>query len=130
MEIRKRIVLLSIVFIVGLIVILLIPIGNKEKKIELIEGYYILKNSDTDVTLYKDNKQIINDYIAEYSYGKRFILIKSLDNEGSLNIKFSIIDTKMGEIYGPFIDYVTYEVIRDEIVNEETSNFKNTLEGE
>ena len=130
MEIRKRIVLLSIVFIIGLIVILLIPIGNKEKKIELIEGYYILKNSDTDVTLYKDNKQIINDYIAEYSYGKRFILIKSLDNEGSLNIKFSIIDTKMGEIYGPFIDYVTYEVIRDEIVNEETSNFKNTLEGE
>ena len=130
MEIRKRIILLSIVFIIGLIVILLIPIGNKEKKIELIEGYYILKNSDTDVTLYKDNKQIINDYIAEYSYGKRFILIKSLDNEGSLNIKFSIIDTKMGEIYGPFIDYVTYEVIRDEIVNEETSNFKNTLEGE
>ena len=128
MELKKRILIMVIVTIIGLIIIFTIPLSkNNNWNKELINKYYIEKKSDIDIKLYKDNKIIISDYIAEYSYGERYILLKCLENKQNINIKFYIIDTINNEIYGPYIDYETYKVIKDEVVKEETNNFIKTI---
>lgn len=128
MELKKRILIMVIVTIIGLIIIFTIPLSkNNNWNKELINNYYIEKKSDIDIKLYKDNKVIISDYIAEYSYGERYILLKCLENKQNINIKFYIIDTINNEIYGPYIDYETYKVIKDEVVKEETNNFIKTI---
>ena len=128
MELKKRILIMVIITIIGLIIIFTIPLSkNNNWNKELINKYYIEKISDIDIKLYKDNKVIISDYIAEYSYGERYILLKCLENKQNINIKFYIIYTINNEIYGPYIDYETYKVIKDEVVKEETNNFIKTI---
>lgn len=128
MELKKRILIMVIVAIIGLIIIFTIPLSKKNNwSRELINKYYIEKKSDVDIKLYKDNEIIISDYIAEYSYGEKYILLKCLDNKQNINIKFYIIDTKDNEVYGPYIDYEIYKVIKDEVVKEETNDFIKTI---
>ena len=123
----KRLLLISILTIIGLIIIYIITIPKIDKwHKQIINNYIIEKKNDTSIKLIKDKKIIVNDYIAEYSYGKRYILLKSITKD--ININFYIIDTKYDTIHGPYNDYETFIKVKEKIVDEEIGSWYKTIE--
>ena len=125
MEIRIRLLLIILLTIIGLIVIIIIT-NPKIETINLINNYKIVKKSDTNIKLFNDKKEVITDYIGEYSYGKRFILLKCIEDSEDLNVIFYIIDTKDDDIHGPYKDYETFNLVIKEIVDEEVNDYIKT----
>lgn len=124
---KKRLLLITIFLIVGLIIIYIITIPkNATWTYKISKNYSIKKTSDTDIYLYKKDDKVISDYISEFSYGKKFILLKCVTT--NVNVEFYIIDISTDTMYGPFLDYVSYEVIRDEVVDEKTGKWIDTIE--
>lgn len=126
MELKLRLLIIAILTIIGLVIIFIVT-NPKVETINLIDEYKIVKKNDTNVKLIKDNKEIITDYIGEYSYGKRYILLKCLDNKEGINVVFYIIDTKDDSVHGPYKDYETFKVVKEKIVDEETNDFIKIL---
>ena len=123
---KRRLLLLLLVGIIGIVIVYIITIPDNKKTINLINNYSIKKESDTSIKLVKDEKEIVTDYIAEYSYGKRYILLKCLDNTKGININFYIVDTKDNKVVGPY-DYIEFSEIE---IEEEVSEWIKTIEGE
>ncbi len=137
---KKRLLWILIVFVVGLILICLFTNPKIEKwTYDLPNDYAIKKTSSTQVVLgkyidglfevEKDGKQMgIEDYIAEFSYGKNIIALKCLvEKENNIQVIFYIVDTKQDYIYGPYQDEETYESVKEKIVDEELSDWIETI---
>lgn len=122
MELKLRLLIIAFLTIIGLVVIFIVT-NPKVETINLIDEYKIVKKSDTNVKLIKDNKEIITDYIGEYSYGKRYILLKCLDNKEGINVVFYIIDTKDDDIHGPYETQEIFNSVKEIVVDEEISDF-------
>ena len=131
---KKRILVLIILTVIGLGII----DGTFKPKIDLWtydklpNKYIIEKKSETNVVLSNsNNKIIINEYIAEFSYGKRYIGLKCLEpneEENTINIKFYIVDSKTNEVYGPYNLESTYLDEKERFVTEELSDWIKTIE--
>lgn len=119
MELKKRLVLIVLFTVIGLVIVFLITMPKK-KTINLIDNYKIIKVKDNTKLVF-NKKEIVTDYIAEYSYGKRYILLKCVDKD--INIKFYIIDTKDDWVHGPYSDNETFELVKKEIVSEKIDNW-------
>ena len=123
---KKRLLLITIFLVVGLIIIYIITIPKETKwTYKINKNYSIKKESDTDIYLYNKDKKIIKDYVSEFSYGKKFVLLKCVDTD--INIIFYVIDMSSDTVYGPILDYTSYEVVRDEVVDEKTSKWIETI---
>ena len=123
---KKRLLLITIFLIIGLIVVYIITIPKPTTwTYKINNNYKVKKESDTDIYLYNKKSKVVSDYISEFSYGKKFVLLKCVDT--NINIKFYIVDTSSDTIYGPFLDYTSYEVIRDEVVKEKTGKWIETI---
>ena len=75
-----------------------------------------------------NNKQVgIEDYIAEFSYGERYVSLKCLKSSNdNIIVKFYIVDTKEDNIYGPYNDEETYKKVKNKIVDEELNDWIKT----
>lgn len=129
---KKRILFITILTIIGLIIIFNIPLSeSKNWSTNLINGYLIKKEAETKITLGKieDNKyiSIISDYIAEYGYGEKYILLKCLNNEDELKVVFYIIDTINNNIYGPYYNYQDFIDKQEEIIDERIGDYVKTI---
>ena len=123
---KKRLLLITLFLIVGLIIIFIMPISKKNNWIyKLPNNYEIEKSSETDIYLKKDNKVFIEDYIAEFSYSDNFLLLKCVNTD--INIKFYIIDTRNDSIYGPYLDYQEFDKVKNEIVLEKVGDWMETI---
>lgn len=137
---KKRFLWITVFFIIGAITIYFITIPKVEKwTYNLPNNYAIKKTSDTNVVLGKyidgkfqlkldDKEKGIEDYIAEFSYSDNYISLKCLESTAkSLKVKFYIIDTKNNNIYGPYQDEQTYNLVAEEIIDEELNNWIETI---
>ena len=122
MEIVKRLVLILLLTLIGLVIIFIITIP-KTKTIDLMGDYKIVKKSDTNVKLVKGDKVVVNNYIGEYSYGKRYILLKCVDNSDGVDVIFYIVDTKDNDVHGPYKTYEIFESAKEGVVDEEVSDY-------
>ena len=99
---------------------------------ELPNNYIIEKTSETNVVLSNNKNQIIIDeYIAEFSYGKRYIGLKCLEpneEENTINIKFYIVDSETNKVYGPYNLESNYLDEKEKIVSEELTDWIKTIE--
>lgn len=137
---KKRLILIAIFFLIGAFIIYFVT----EPKIEtwtydLPNDYAIKKTSDTEVFLgkYIDNvfeveingKQIgIEDYVAEFSYGSRYIALKCLEaTSESVKVKFYIIDSINEDIYGPYDNEEIYNEVKEKIIDEKLNDWIETI---
>lgn len=136
---RKRLLWIIIFFIIGMVLIYIFTNPKIEKwTYDLPNNYAIKKTSETNVVLGKyidnifeikdNNKQVgIEDYIAEFSYGKRYVSLKCLKSSNdNIIVKFYIVDTKEDNIYGPYNDEETYKEVKNKIVDEELNDWIKT----
>jgi len=126
---KNRILGIIIFLIVGLVIIYFITIPKVEKWIyKLPNNYIIEKKSDVEVILLKNNKVIINDYIAEFSYGENYITLKCLEQDyNSVVVNFYIIDSLSDNIYGPYEIESDYNQKVDEKVHEKLNSWIETI---
>lgn len=70
----------------------------------------------------------VQTYIAEFKYGKNFIVLKCLvKEEENINILFYIIDSNDEDVYGPYSTENAYEISSTEIIgNEKLSDWIST----
>ncbi len=122
MELKIRLILISVLTIIGLLIIFIVTIP-KNKTIDLINNYKIVKKSDTDVKLLRNKEIIVDKYIGEYSYGKRYILLKCIDNSDEINVIFYIVDTKDNDVHGPYKTQEIFNSAKEVVVDEEVSDF-------
>lgn len=136
---KKRLLWIIIFFITGAVLIYIFTNPKIEKwTYDLPNNYAIKKTSETNVVLGKyidnifeikdNNKQVgIEDYIAEFSYGKRYVSLKCLKSSNdNIIVKFYIVDTKEDNIYGPYNDEETYKEVKNKIVDEELNDWIKT----
>lgn len=136
---KKRILLIILLTLVGLLIIYLLTAQKVEVwTYDLPNNYAIKKTSNTKVVLGKyvdnlfdvyenDEKIGITDYIAEFSYGERYIALKCLEEtDDGVVVKFYIIDTNLSDIYGPYENEETYNAVVEKIVDEELSDWIKT----
>lgn len=136
---KKRLLWIIIFFIIGMVLIYIFTDPKIEKwTYDLPNNYAIKKTSETNVVLGKyidnifeikdNNKQVgIEDYIAEFSYGKRYVSLKCLKSSNdNIIVKFYIVDTKENNIYGPYNDEETYKEVKNKIVDEELNDWIKT----
>ena len=137
---KQRFLGITIFFIVGMVFVYLITIPKVEKwTYDLPNNYAIKKTSGTEVVLGKyvdglfevevDDKQIgIEDYIAEFSYSDNYIALKCLIpvDDGVL-VNFYIVDSLNNNIYGPYEYEDVYTEVVDSIVDEELSDWIETI---
>lgn len=137
---KKRLLWILLFLIVGFILICLFTNPKIEKwTYDLPNDYAIKKTSATKVVLgkyiagffevEKEDQQIgIQDYIAEFSYGENIIALKCLkEKDNNIHVNFYIVDTKQDDIYGPYQDEETYESVKEKIVDEELSDWIETI---
>lgn len=138
---KKRFLLITILFLVGALIIYFITEPKVEKWTYnlLPNNYAIKKTSNTDVVLGKyindlfavknGDKQIgVEEYVAEFSYGKNYIALKCLEPiNNSVKVKFYIIDSKNEDIYGPYETEETYNEVKEKVVDEELNNWIETI---
>lgn len=138
---KKRLLWIIIFFIIGMVLIYIFTNPKIEKwTYDLPNNYAIKKTSETNVVLGKyidnifeikdnNNKQVgIEDYIAEFSYGKRYISLKCLESiDNGIIVKFYIIDSKESNIYGPYNEEETYHKVKEKIVEEQLSDWIKTI---
>lgn len=138
---KKRILLILFFFLLGAIIIYLVTSPKIEKwTYDLLPNdYAIKKTSDVEVVLgkyinglfeiEKDNRQIgVEDYIAEFNYGKNYISLKCLESvKEGVKVKFYIVDTSKEYVYGPYQDEETYNKVAEKIVEEELGDWIKTI---
>lgn len=138
---KKRLLWIIVFFVIGAIIVYFITSPKIEKWTydSLPNGYAIKKTSEIDVVLgkyvdglfevEKDNKKIgIEDYIAEFKYGQNYISLKCLESvKDGVKVKFYIVDTKNENIYGPYEEEETYNKVAEKIIEEEQSNWIETI---
>ena len=136
---KKRLLWIIIFFIIGMVLIYIFTNPKIEKwTYDLPNNYAIKKTSETNVVLGKyidnifeikdNNKQVgIEDYIAEFSYGKRYVSLKCLKSSNdNIIVKFYIVDTQEDNIYGSYNDEETYKEVKNKIVDEELNDWIKT----
>lgn len=138
---KKRLIFIIIFFLVGAVLIYFVTIPKVEKwTYDLLpNNYAIKKTSDTDVVLGKyvdglfevevDGRKIgIEDYVAEFSYGKNYISLKCLEStKDGVIVKFYIVDSQNENVYGPYEIEETYKAVLDKIVDEELNDWIETI---
>ena len=140
-KMKKRILLITIFFLIGAFIIYFITEPKLEKwTYDLLpNNYAIKKTSNTDVVLGKyinglfdtknGDKQIgVEEYVAEFSYGKNYIALKCLEpTDNSVKVKFYIIDSKNEDVYGPYENEETYTEVKEKIIDEELNEWIETI---
>ena len=137
---KKRFLWITIFFLIGLVFIYLITTPKVEKwTYDLPNNYAIKKISSTDVVLgkyinglfeveHKSKKIGIEEYIAEFAYGKNYIALKCLEpTDDNVKVKFYIIDSKNEDIYGPYDNEETYNLVLEKIIDEELNEWIETI---
>ena len=138
---KKRLIIIIVAFIISAVFIYFITEPKQEKwSYNLLpNNYAIKKTSDTDVILGKyvdglfevevDGRKIgIEDYVAEFSYGKNYISLKCLESTtDGVIVKFYIIDSQNEKIYGPYETEETYNAVLEKIVDEELNDWIETI---
>lgn len=138
---KKRILLITIFFLIGAFIVYFITEPKLEKwTYDLLpNNYAIKKTSNTDVVLGKyinglfdtknGDKQIgVEEYVAEFSYGKNYIALKCLEPNGdSVKVKFYIIDSKNEDVYGPYENEEIYNEVKEKIIDEELNEWIETI---
>ncbi|MDD6224336.1 MAG: hypothetical protein PUB18_04975 [bacterium] len=138
---KTRIIIIIFATLVGLVMIYFItnPKVEQWEYKSLPNQYIIKKTSETNIRLGKkinqkfitqsQEKEIgVEDYIAEFSYGKKYIALKCLANKNdSIDIIFYLVDTKNEDVYGPYNTESTYEKVKQEIVDDELGNWIPTI---
>jgi len=139
---KKRFLLITIFFLIGALIIYFITEPKLEKwSYDLLpNNYAIKKTSNTDVVLGKyinglfdtknGDKQIgVEEYVAEFSYGKNYIALKCLipTSDNSVKVKFYIIDSKNEDVYGPYENEETYTEVKEKIIDEELNEWIETI---
>lgn len=140
---KKRLIVIIAITIIGLILI-----GYYSKpKVELWtyddlpNDYVIEKKSETNmiigkkednkIIIKKDDKEIgLEEYIAEFSYGKNYIVLKCLNpnqKQNTIDVRFYIIDSKNQDIYGPYDLESTYLEVKEKIITEELNDWIKTI---
>ena len=141
---KKRILILIFLTVLGLVIIdsVIKPKVKLWTYENLPNNYVIKKESETDmifgkkekdnIITEKDNKKIgLEEYIAEFSYGEKYIALKCLnpnDEENTIDVRFYIIDSSKEEIYGPYDLEETYLEEKEKIIDEEISSWIKTIE--
>lgn len=126
---KKRIIIITSITLIGLILIFTFVKPKTDTwKYNLINNYILEKKSDTSYIIIDNNKkEIINDYIAEINYGKKYLSLKCAKNENdSIIVYFYIIDTINNKLYGPYNDEESYNKDKEELVQEKTTNWLKT----
>lgn len=137
---KKRFLWITLFFLIGAIVIYIITIPKVEKwTYDLPNDYAIKKTSSTEVVLGKyidglfkvkqEDKQIgIEDYVAEFSYGSRYIALKCLEaTSESVKVKFYIIDSINEDVYGPYDNEEIYNEVKEKIIDEKLNDWIETI---
>lgn len=138
---KKRVLIILVIFFLVAAVIYFITSPKVEiwTYKNLPNQYAIKKTSSTEVVLgkysgnifetKKDSKVIgVEDYIAEFSYGKNYISLKCLESKkNQIEIKFYIVDTKNEEVYGPYKNEETYNEVKKEIIDEDIGEWIKTI---
>lgn len=137
---KKRLLWIVVFFITGAVFVYFITNPKIEKwTYDLPNNYAIKKTAETKVVLgkyigdlfevKKNGKQIgVEDYIAEFKYGKNYISLKCLESlENEMKVKFYIIDSKNENIYGPYDEEKTYNKVAEKIIEEELGNWIETI---
>lgn len=137
---KKRLLWITVFFIIGAIFIYFITIPKVEKwTYDLPNDYAIKKTSEIDVVLgkyidglfevkYEDKQVGVEDYIAEFSYSENYVALKCLEpTDDSVKVKFYIIDSKNDNIYGPYEMEETYNEVKEKIVDEELNEWIETI---
>ena len=106
---KKRLIFIFLSLIISLVIIWNIPMDDNKWTKQLINGYVIRKEASDKINIgiISKDKFIskISDYVFEYSYGKRYILLKCLDNKNGLVINYYIIDSLDNIVYGKYSSY-------------------------
>lgn len=127
---KNRILIILSIIVIGLILIFIFVKPKIETwKITLPNNYILEKVTEEKFILEKkdNNKTKIEDYIAEYAYGKKYISIKCAKNENNnILVYFYIIDSENNDIYGPYNDEETYNKVKEKIIDEEISEWIKT----
>ena len=138
---RKRLLFILLFFLVGATIIYFITSPKVEKwTYDLLpNGYSIQKTSEVDIVLgkyingsfsvNKNGKRIgVEDYIAEFQYGKRYIALKCLEPviEG-VKVKFYMIDSENEDVYGPYDTEEVYLKVAEKIVDEKLGDWIETI---
>lgn len=137
---KKRLLWIIVFLLIGTVFVYFITNPKIEKwTYDLPNNYAIKKTAETKVVLGKyidglfevkrNEKQIgIEDYIAEFKYGKNYISLKCLESEqNGIKVKFYIIDSKNENIYGPYNEEETYNKVAEKIVDEELGDWIETI---
>lgn len=136
---KKRLIIISLITIVGLILIdcFVKPKVELWTYEDLPNDYVIEKKSETEMVIgkkennkiitQKEDKKIgIEEYIAEFSYGENYIALKCLNpnqKENTVEVRFYIIDSQNEDIYGPYDLESTYLEVKEKIVTEELNDW-------
>lgn len=140
---KERITIIATIVIIGLGIIFYIT----QPKVELWtyedlpNNYVIEKKSEIDMIIgQKENGKIITEkedkkigleeYIAEFSYGEKYITLKCLNpnkKENTVDVSFYIIDSEKEDIYGPYELESTYLEEKEKIIDENISNWIKTI---
>ena len=136
---KKRLIIIGFITVIGLIIIncFVHPKVELWTYEDLPNDYVIEKKSEIDMVIgkkennkiitQKEDKKIgIEEYIAEFSYGKKYIALKCLKpnkKENIVEVRFYIIDSKNEDVYGPYNLESTYLEVKDKIVTEELNDW-------
>lgn len=127
-----------------LLILVLIPIcactGTTRWKLSLPNDYEIRRISNKSVILGKiKDKEIVTEidgvevgveeYVSKFSYSDNYIMVMCLiPNDDNIDIKYYIIDSKNDNRYGPYNDEETLNKVKEKIVDEELSDWIDTIE--
>jgi len=141
---KTRITIIITIVLIGLGIIFYTTKPKVELWIyeDLPNNYVIEKISETDmifgkkengkIIINKDDKKIgLQEYIAEFSYGKKYITLKCLKpnkEKNTVDVSFYIIDSEKEDIHGPYNLESTYLEEKNKIIDEELSDWIKTIE--
>ena len=98
---KKRLIIIFSVIIIGLIIIMVMPLKDKNWTKELINSYRLEKISEDKIILNKKDKNIINEYIESYYTKDKYIILRTVINDSGLDVNYYIIDSKEDNVLGP-----------------------------
>lgn len=116
------------IFITISLLFLLTGCLNKTWTYDLPNNYKLECKNNVNTKIINNKDKILDKYIAEFQYSNNYIGLKCVEEE-TLAVIFYIIDTKNNDIYGPYKDEETYNLVKLRITdNEEFNEFITTTE--
>lgn len=110
----KKVLIISLLF-------LIIGCGSKTWIYKLPNNYKLECKNGVYTKIKNNNEKILDKYIAEFQYSNNYVGLKCIEND-TLAVIFYIIDTKNNDIYGPYKDEETYNMVKMTITDSEKFN--------